>query len=618
MIALVGRPNSGKTTLFNWLTGSRFRAVNYPGATVECYLGKTHDRYGEGMEVIDTPGTYSLFPKSFDEKVTYQTLFENYKQYNVQGAVVVMDATQWQRQWPLVEQMREAGIPSVVALTMTDLLRKENQELDEKKLSELMKVPVVPIDGQLGGGVPELLEQVRKLERKTGFQPPKEWSEDQYKKAQAEVSVWSSQVQKNKKAPEQLTYFERTRKLDDVFLHPVGGLVLFFAVMFALFSSIFWLADPFMGWVDEGFAVLAAAILGWGGEESLLADFASNGLVASVGAVMVFVPQIFILFFGISFLEDTGYLARAATLIDKPFSAVGLSGRSFVPLLSGNACAVPAMMAARNIRSRSERWIAMFIIPLMTCSARLPVYALLLSFLFFGEAAWKPGLALAGLYFGALFLSAIAAAILSRMIPSDNETSFLMELPLYRKPSFRVVLKSAVTRTLSYIRRAGPIIFVLALLVWLGTTFPRSEGMTETQQMQNSYIGQLGQVVEPVFEPMGSDWRIGVGLISAFAAREVFVSTLAIVFGVTSETEEGLTDSLIGSMKNATWPDGSPLFTFASVMAILVFFMIALQCMSTFAIAIREMRSWKFAWTQLAVLNVVAWILAVITFQSLS
>lgn len=618
MIALVGRPNSGKTTLFNWLTGSRFRAVNYPGATVECYLGKTHDRYGEGMEVIDTPGTYSLFPKSFDEKVTYQTLFENYKQYNVQGAVVVMDATQWQRQWPLVEQMREAGIPSVVALTMTDLLRKEDQELDEKKLSELMKVPVVPIDGQLGGGVSELLEQVRKLERKTGFQPPKEWSEDQYKKAQAEVSDWSPQVQKNKKAPEQLKYFERTRKLDDVFLHPVGGLVLFFAVMFALFSSIFWLADPFMGWVDEGFAGLAEAILGWGGDGSLPADFASNGLVASVGAVMVFVPQIFILFFGISFLEDTGYLARAATLIDKPFSAVGLSGRSFVPLLSGNACAVPAMMAARNIRSRSERWIAMFIIPLMTCSARLPVYALLLSFLFFGEAAWKPGLALAGLYFGALFLGAIAAAVLSRLIPSDNETSFLMELPLYRKPSFRVVLKSAMTRTFSYIRRAGPIIFVLALLVWLGTTFPRYEGMTETQQMQNSYIGQLGQVVEPVFEPMGVDWRVGVGLISAFAAREVFVSTLAIVFGVTSETEEGLTDSLIGSMKNATWPDGSPLFTFASVMAILVFFMIALQCMSTFAIAIREMRSWKFAWTQLVVLNVVAWILAVVTFQTLS
>lgn len=618
MIALVGRPNSGKTTLFNWLTGSRFRAVNYPGATVECYLGKTHDRYGESLEVIDTPGTYSLFPKSFDEVVTYQTLFENYKEFDVQGAVVVMDATQWQMQWPLVEQIKESGIPTVVALTMTDLLRKENQQLDEKKLSELMHLPVISIDGQLGGGVPELLEQVRKLERKSGFHPPQEWSEDRYKKAHAEVRGWGLQVQKGKKNPEALTYFERTRRWDNIFLHPVAGLFLFFAVMFTLFSSIFWLADPFMGWVDEGFSWLAESILIWGGTDSLLADFVSNGVVASLGAVLVFVPQIFILFFGISFLEDTGYLARAATLIDRPFSAVGLSGRSFVPLLSGYACAVPAMMAARNIRSKTERWIAMFIIPLMTCSARLPVYALLLSFLFFGEAAWKPGLALAGLYFGALFLGGMAAAVLNRLIPSDNETSFLMELPLYRKPSLRVVTKSALTRTLSYVRRAGPIIFVLALLVWLGTTFPRSPELSESQQLQNSYVGQVGQWIEPVFKPMGSDWRIGIGLISAFAAREVFVSTLAIVFGVTSETEEGLTNSLIGSMKNASWPDGTPLFTLASVIAILVFFMIALQCMSTFAIAVREMRSWRFAWVQLVVLNLVAWFFAVLSFQALS
>ncbi len=618
MIALVGRPNSGKTTLFNWLTGSRFRAVNYPGATVECYLGQTHGRYGESLEVIDTPGTYSLFPKSFDEEVTYQTLFKNYKEYDVQGAVVVMDATQWQRQWPLVEQIKESGIPAVVALTMTDLLRKENQNLDDKQLSELMQLPVVPIDGQLGGGVSELLQEVRKLERKSGFHPPEEWSEDKYKKAQREASIWSARVQKNKKNPEDLTYFDRTRYWDDILLHPIAGLLLFFTVMFALFSSIFWLADPFMGWVDEGFSWLANSILEWGGEGSLWADFFSNGLVASLGAVMVFVPQIFILFFGISFLEDTGYLARAATLIDRPFSAVGLSGRSFVPLLSGYACAVPAMMAARNIRSATERWIALFIIPLMTCSARLPVYALLLSFLFFGDAAWKPGLALAGLYFSALILGAIAAAVLSRWLPSDNEMSFLMELPLYRRPSLRVVLRSAITRTLSYVRRAGPIIFVLAMLIWLGTTFPRQLDMSETQQLQNSYIGQVGQWVEPIFEPMGSDWRIGIGLISAFAAREVFVSTLAIVFGVTSETEEGLTNSLISSMKGALWPDGSPLFTFASVMAILVFFMIALQCMSTFAIAVREMRSWRFALTQLIVLNLIAWSLAVVTYQILS
>lgn len=618
MIALVGRPNSGKTTLFNWLTGSRFRAVNYPGATVECYLGNTHDRYGDSVPVIDTPGTYSLFPKSFDEKVTYQTLFENYKAFDVQGAVVVMDATQWQRQLPLVEQMKEAGIPSVIALTMTDMLRKEDQILDDKKLSELVGVPVVPIDGQLGGGVPELVEQVRLLERKSGFTPPPLWDEAKYQMSKEHAANFSKQIQKDKKQLNNLSYFENTRKLDNILLHPVMGLLLFFAVMFGLFSSIFWLADPFMGWVDEGFGYLSDLLLQWGGEDSLVADWLANGVVASFGAVMVFVPQIFILFFGISFLEDSGYLARAATLIDKPFSAIGLSGRSFVPLLSGYACAVPAMMATRNIRSSTERWIAMFIIPLMTCSARLPVYALLLSFLFFGEAAWKPGMALAALYFGALALGAVSAAIVNRLIPKGEESSFLMELPYYRRPSIRVVLRTAITRTKAYIRRAGPIIFILSMVVWLGSTFPRNGEISESEQLKHSYIGQAGQIIEPIFEPMGSDWRVGVGLISAFAAREVFVSSLAIVFDVTSETEEGLTDSMISSMKKAQWPDGSPLFTFASVMAILVFFMIALQCLSTFAIAIREMRSWKFALTQLIVLNVVAYVLAVGTYQLFS
>ncbi|MCB0408466.1 MAG: ferrous iron transporter B, partial [Bdellovibrionales bacterium] len=462
----------------------------------------------------------------------------------------------------------------------------------------------------------ELVEELRSLPTtQTKVVPPPAWTEEKYRSIKLFAEQLTKQIQPEKKELSRLKYFERTQKLDRWLLHPFFGLFLFFAIMMALFSSIFWLADPFMSLIDDSFSWIADMILQIGGH-SIVADLLANGFVASAGAVFVFVPQIFILFAGISFLEDSGYLARAATLIDKPFSRVGMSGRSFVPLLSGYACAVPAMMATRNIRSSKERWIAMFIIPLMTCSARLPVYALLLSFIFFGEAAWKPGLALAGLYFGSLIVGSLAAAIVNKIIGKTKQNSFLIELPYYHRPSLRVILRTAVTRTLAYIRRAGPIIFILAFLVWTGSTFPRLDGVTEAEQLEGSFIGHLGKIIEPVFEPMGSDWRVGIGLISAFAAREVFVSTLAVVFNIASEDEASLSESLIVKMKAASWPDGTPLFTLPSVAAILVFFMVALQCLSTFAMAQREMQSWQFAIAQLIVLNLVAYLLAIGTYQA--
>lgn len=614
MIALVGRPNSGKTTLFNWLTGSRFRAVNYPGATVDCYVGRTHERYGNSIQVVDTPGTYSLFPKSPDEEVTYNTLFKRHKDLDIRGAVVLMDSTQLARQMLLVQQLKSSGFPVIVALTMSDLVKSEGLEINASKLSEILQAPVVSIDGQLGGGVKELVEAMEALPPKDEITELKPWSGVKMESAIREAEKIARQVQNQTKQAQQLSYFRKTHKLDSLLLHPVLGLFLFFAVMTALFTSIFWLATPFMDYVDQTFAWMATSVLNLAPGQ-LWSDLLANGVIASVGAVAVFVPQIFILFVGISFLEDSGYLARAATLIDRPFSKVGLSGRSFVPLLSGYACAVPAMMATRNIRSPRERWIAMFIIPLMTCSARLPVYALLLSFLFFGQAAWKPGLVLAGLYIGALFLGGIAASILNRILRANTPDSFMMELPFYRKPSVRVVLRTALTRTRAYIYRAGPIIFTLALVVWVGTTFPTSPGADEATSLKSSAIGQLGQVIEPVFEPMGADWRVGIGLITAFAAREVFVSSLAVVFNIAGDDEDSISNGLISKMQSATTDDGRALFTPASVLAIIVFFMIALQCLSTFAMARQEMASWKFAWIQLIALNVVAYVLAVAVYQ---
>jgi ferrous iron transport protein B len=297
---------------------------------------------------------------------------------------------------------------------------------------------------------------------------------------------------------------------------------------------------------------------------------------------------------------------------------VGLSGRAFVPILSGFACAVPGIMATRNVRSARERWITVFVIPFMTCSARLPVYALLLTFLFQGSESWKAGLAMTGLYMGGLALGMTAAAILNRIIKVERESHFLMELPFYRWPKAGFTLRLALRRTLSYLKKAGPTIFFFVLLLWVGTHFPYHSEATPTQQLEQSAVGQLGQAIGPVFHPMRVDWRVGLGMMSAFVAREVFVSSLAVIFNIAdSGNNDSMQKSLLEKMREAQWPDGSPLFTTASVAGLIVFFMIALQCLSTTGVTWREMGSWKYAIGQLVALNVFAYVMAVVVAQVL-
>ncbi|MCX7978201.1 MAG: ferrous iron transporter B, partial [Bdellovibrionaceae bacterium] len=408
-----------------------------------------------------------------------------------------------------------------------------------------------------------------------------------------------------------------TNRLDRVFLHPVWGFLIFFAVMASLFTSIYWLATPLMDFVDGVFAGLGSWVAGLD-EGKLWTSFLADGLIAALAAVFVFVPQIFILFVGIGLLESSGYLARAASLIDRPFSWLGMSGRSFVPVLSGFSCAVPALLAARNIPSARERWLTTFIIPLMTCSARLPVYALLLGFIFLDEPAWKAGVSLALLYFSALLVGAAVAAFANRILPErGGRTMLMMELPLYRRPRARVVLVQSLQRTWAYVRKAGPVIAVIAILMWAGSTFPDWKNEDPSAKVQNSYLARAGRFLEPLVEPMGGDWRVGVGLLSAFAAREVFVSTIAVVFSITDENEETQSEKLLEAMGSATNANGAPLFTTSSVIGLIIFFMIALQCMSTFAVARREMGSWNFAFLQLVAFNLLAWILATAVVQGL-
>ena len=553
--------------------------------------------------MIDTPGVYSLSPKTPSEEISFRTLKENPQS----AVVVVVDAMRVHRQLPIALQLKEAGASVIVALTMMDIF---SEKLDIQKLSKELGLTICPIEGKLGRGVRELVQEVQKkmsLSSDTpSFQLEKLSPTERFFKQTDQIvkqffTFKSSQQQK------------WTQRIDRVLLHPLFGLISFGTIMMTLFSSIFWLATPMMDVIDGSFSFASEYIRTWG--SSLWIDFLSEGVITSFAAVAVFIPQIFILFAGICILEDSGYLSRAASLMDTLFSKIGLSGRSFVPFLAGYACAIPACLAARNISSRWERWAVIAVIPLLTCSARLPVYSLLLSLFFYGEP-WKAGVWLGIIYIASMILACIGAFIIHSFIPSQHQKfPFVMELPLYRRPLFLGVLASAWRKTKSYIKGAGPLIFIFALVTWCALNFPQ----TKTDQIKNSYAGQFGQVIEPAVEQIGGDWRVGIGLLSAFVAREVFVSTLASLFQMTqSEEDDSYQHSLLKKMKKAKNKRGDPVFNFASIISLILFFMISLQCLSTTAIVRRETGSTTFAVIQLISLNGLAYLVSLIFYQAMT
>lgn len=601
---LVGSPNSGKTTFYNWITGSHFKTVNYPGSTVEYSVGSIALNLGKDISFIDTPGTYSLNPKSPDEEVTSSVLYDLNKDDKNKNVILVMDGLHIDRSLIMALQLKKAGFPFTVIVTMDDLLRKYKKDLNFMKLAELLGADVFPFNGQTGEGLKEI---VAGLKTKNEFEIKKlNWTYLDYQKAKIELNSILNQVKLNQ---DQSNFLSLTQKIDTYALGKFGFIIFFF-LMTLLFASLFWFSTPFSDAIEWMFATLSEN-LDKVMPESLFRDFLSKGILSSFSSILVFVPQIFLLFLGLGILESSGYLPRAATIIDHPLRKLGLGGRSFVPLLSGFACAVPALMAARNISSRKERMISLFIIPLMSCSARIPVYALLISF-FIVDNPFIAGVVMAALYLMSLIAGSCAALILSRFIPVGKDQFFLMELPLYRAPKWKILIKQAMQKTRSYVFKAGPIIFVFAVILWASTEFPRVD--SKSPHLSQSYAAQLGQVMEPIFRPMGVDWRVGVGLISAFAAREVFVSSLAVTFKVTEDSEKQAQE-LSEVMKNATFPNGQKIFTLGSVFGLIVFFMIALQCMSTVAVQIKESGSFKFAIIQLVSLNLIGYILAVVINQ---
>ena len=392
-LLLIGPPNSGKTTLFNWITGYKRQTVNYPGSTVDLSFGLVRQsKDTPSWTLVDTPGIYSLFSPSPEGEVTKNTLKDSIKNEELRGVILVLDATRLNRQLAFAFQLKEIGLPVILALSMYDIQKKESQ-FDFSILLRELNMPVFPIEGLLGGGVPELLDSAKshfknKVSSIFFDMLSAVWSEKKQEKylEKAKKLVDKVSLQKTKEK-----IGKRTQKVDSWLLHPIFGFCFLSIILFIFFSSIFWLAQPLMNLIDNSFSWGTEKILSWG-ENIFILNFIANGVLTGFGAFLIFVPQVFILFLGIYLLEDSGYLARAVTLVDGPFSRIGLSGKSLFPFLSGFACAIPATLSARSISSKRERWITIFVLPFMTCSARLPVYALLLSFLFYESSAWKPGL----------------------------------------------------------------------------------------------------------------------------------------------------------------------------------------------------------------------------------
>jgi len=660
VITLVGPPNSGKTTLFNYLSGQNYKTVNYPGATVEYSVSDLLKKFNINAKIIDSPGIISLTPGSPDEKISIEALFNHPLYGEPDLLIVTVDSSQLSRHLLLVKQLQGCGFKLVVALTMNDILEKKKRGISLSRLGIMLNCEVVKIDGRTGEGVNNLLDivnyevgkksayeqefkrrlithdqqsliklfnQIEEIQNNVTFDISSKGNGFDLSAANSQLTVLNSSTEKKSDN----IVDAATLKIDKLLLHRTLGPVFFFLIMAATFTSIFWLAEPLMTIIDEFFAFLSSeSILLLG--NNWFSHFISNGIISGTGSVLVFLPQILILFLILGLLEDSGYLARGAMLVDKPLSKIGLNGKSFVPMLSGFACAIPAMLASRTIQNRRERILTIFILPLMSCSARLPVYALLIAFMIPPDKSWLGGIILASIYIFSISSSIIVAGIVNKfrhkIVKEEDNSSFIIELPAYRKPKLSFIFTHSFMNARVYIRKAGPVILGFSIVLWFLTYFPNTNPETDTRglshqqilevqnagRLSSSYASELGKLIQPVMTPLGMDWRVGVSLIAAFAAREVFVSSLALIFKVTDNDEETLQESMLNSMRKAEIGNtGRKLFTTATITGLIVFFVFALQCLSTVAVSKKETGSWRIPLLQLITFTSTAYILTLIT-----
>lgn len=600
-VLLIGSPNSGKSSLFNRLTGLNQRVANFPGITVDVASGPISGL--PDVELVDFPGTYSLQPISGEEAVAVEFFQRALTDPDVRHVLCVVDATRLEKSLyftlQVIRECQQRGKAVTVLGNMADVLQSNDLTLDHAGLSEAVGAPVLMVSARQGIGIDQLLTHLR--QRLITQEPvSSRWSETPDALLRGTAHQLAQEF-----GPRGDVLVRSQLRLDSFFLNTgVGGLA-FFCIMFLLFQSIFTWSAPVMDAV-EGVVMATGAALVPLIENQLIADFVADALFGGIGAFLVFVPQIFVLTLIIGILEDSGYLARAALICHRPLKAFGLTGKSFIPMLSGVACAIPAIYAARAVDSPSQRVMTYLAIPLMPCSARLPVYALLIAVFIpnetalFGLVGWQ-GLALFLIYFFGMFAALAMTGIVSRFSKGvRSELPFVLELPPYRLPSVRPILRMAINRSSHFVTKAGKVILAVTVVVWVLGYFPNGGS-----DLGSSWLGMLGRWIQPLFEPIGLDWRYGVAILASFLAREVFVGTLGTIFGIEGAEENIL--PLVEQIQASGLPLGSGI-------ALLVFFAIALQCVSTVAILSKE-GSLSLALRMLATYLVAAYLLALITFK---
>ena len=637
VVALAGNPNAGKTTLFNALTGLRQKVANYTGVTVERKEGIW--RIGErAARLVDLPGLYSLEATSLDEQIARDVLtgkVENLPRPDV--IIAVVDATNLERNLYLVTQLLDYEIPVVIALTMIDSAENARLAVDAAKLTKLLAIPVVAITASSRRGLEELTAAVNEVIQFPAHSAWKTFKKEKLHKNSAQNSLifaryaWISEIVQESALQGETPERNFSEKLDRVLTHKFFGLLILAAILLIIFQAIFsWARIP-MDLLDYGVGALGD-LARTNLPEGILTDLLSDGIIAGVGGVLVFLPQILLLFFFISILEDTGYMARAAFLLDRLMRGVGLHGKAFVPLLSSFACAIPGIMATRTIESPKDRLTTILIAPLMSCSARLPVYTVMIAAFFSGQYVFGflsvGALLILSMYLLGIVTALILAFIFKRTILKSPAPPLVLELPSYRLPSLKNVLLNMFQNGWQFVKRAGTVILAISILLWALTYFPRYQVPNSTNasggqisapqkaalQLQHSYAGQLGHFIEPVIRPLGFDWKIGIGLIASFGAREVVISTMSIIYNA-GDTKEA-DDSIIQAFRDAKRDDGTPEWTPLTALSLMVFFVLAMQCMSTVAVVRRETNSWKWTFFMVAYMTGLAYFAALITYQS--
>jgi ferrous iron transport protein B len=693
-VALIGNPNVGKTSVFNALTGLNHKIGNYPGITVDKKTGATKLNTEISATLVDLPGTYSINASSLDEKIVLDLLFDTSNEDYPDVVVVIADIENLKRNLLLLTQIKELGIPTVLAINMADRMEEKGISLNLKKLEEALKAKVILISAKKKQGINELKQailyyksySVEPCLNATVIEPDlfgrlaltypslsvyKLWmiysqniqighiqktdilskgidlTDNEIKYLQQKETIkryqFINDLLKEAYAKDKAKAKGIRTRIDQLLTHKIWGYVIFFAIMLLVFQAIFeWSSYP-MDWIDEKFSELSSWVHS-AMEPGKLTDLIADGIVPGIGGIMPFIPQIAILFMFISLLEESGYMSRVVFLMDKLMRPFGLSGKSVVPLISGNACAIPAIMSARNIENPKERLLTILVTPFTTCSARIPVYIILISLVIpdtylFGFLGLQ-ALTLTLFYLLGFSAALISAWVLKRFIKTPYKSYFVIEMPDYRMPIAKNVLTTMYEKTKAFVVGAGKIIFVLSIIIWfLGAHGPgnnfenadqiitekyKNQNLPEEElnnhiagyRLENSYIGIAGKTIEPVIKPLGYDWKIGIAVITSFVAREVFVGTLATIYNVGSDSEDEAT--IKSRMETEVWPEnGKKVFTLASGMSLMVFYAFAMQCASTVAITRRETKSWKWTIFQVVFMTGFAYITSLIVYQLL-